>query len=72
MGRYSHALVQLPVGLIPLLFNTCTRQVNANDENAEMSGYLHLWKDRKWKKTWFVLKEKVLYAFKASEVNTDL
>lgn len=47
----------------------CKFKVNASDVSVDMSGYLHLWKDRKWKKTWFVLKQKVLYTFKASEVS---
>ena len=34
-----------------------------------MSGYLKVWKSRKWKKLWFVLKGKALYTFKASEVS---
>lgn len=47
----------------------CKFKVNASDVSVDMSGYLHLWKDRKWKKMWFVLKQKVLYTFKASEVS---
>ena len=43
-------------------------QVNANDEGAQMSGYLHKQiGNRKFKKMWFVLKDHVLYAYKASE-----
>ena len=34
-----------------------------------MSGYLQkLHKGKKWKKMWFVLKDKVLYQFKATQV----
>ena len=34
-----------------------------------MSGYLHkLHKGKKWRKLWFVLKDKVLYQFKATQV----
>lgn len=42
-------------------------QVSANVEDAEMSGYLKMWKNKRWKKMWFVLKGKVLYTYKASE-----
>lgn len=33
-----------------------------------MSGYLKEWKGTKWKKRWYVVKDKALYRFKASEV----
>jgi hypothetical protein len=43
-------------------------RVKANDEGAAMSGYLHQRTGGgKWKKVWFVLKDKVLYIYKASE-----
>ncbi len=48
----------------------CARaQVPANAEDADMSGYLKLWKGNKWKKLWFVLKGKALFTYKASEVS---
>lgn len=43
-------------------------KVSANVEDAEMSGYLKQWTKKRWKKMWFVLKGKVLYTYKASEV----
>ncbi|KAK3595627.1 hypothetical protein CHS0354_009591 [Potamilus streckersoni] len=44
------------------------KEVHANDQGATMSGYLkQLKKSKKWKRFWFVLKDKVLYTFKASE-----
>lgn len=43
---------------------------HASDPDATISGYLHKWhKDKKWKKFWFLMKNNVLYTFKASEVN---
>ena len=44
-------------------------QVAANEENADMSGYLKVWKNKKWKKMWFVVKDKALFTFKASEAS---
>ena len=41
----------------------------ANADDADMSGYLKIWKGTKWKKLWFVLKGKALFIYKASEVN---
>jgi FYVE/RhoGEF/PH domain-containing protein 5/6 len=43
-------------------------QVHANDEGSAMSGYLWVAKNKKWKRLWFVVKGKVLYTYKASEV----
>ena len=43
-------------------------QVHANDEGSDMSGYLWMAKNKKWKRLWFVVKGKVLYTYKASEV----
>ena len=44
-------------------------QVSANAEGALMSGYLHKRARTipKWKKLWFVVKDRVLYIYKASE-----
>jgi FYVE/RhoGEF/PH domain-containing protein 5/6 len=40
----------------------------ANDSGSQMSGWLFRREKRKsWKRFWFVLKEQVLYAYKASE-----
>ncbi|XP_046357623.2 FYVE, RhoGEF and PH domain-containing protein 6-like isoform X4 [Haliotis rufescens] len=44
------------------------KEVRANDEGSVMSGYLRVLKNtKKWKKLWFVVKDKVLYTYKASE-----
>ncbi|CAG0891550.1 unnamed protein product [Darwinula stevensoni] len=43
------------------------REVRANTEEANMSGYLYQKKRANWRKLWFVLKDKVLYAYGASE-----
>lgn len=45
-------------------------QVSANTENSSMSGYLNRSKGSKkqWKRLWFVIKNKVLYTYAASEV----
>ena len=39
----------------------------ANDGGAQMSGYLSRRVRRSWKRNWFVLKDRVLYIYKASE-----
>ena len=44
-------------------------QVRANDLACSMSGNLKVMKGKKWKKYWFLLKDKVLYKYKASEVS---
>ncbi|KAA8580344.1 hypothetical protein FQN60_005879, partial [Etheostoma spectabile] len=43
--------------------------VSANTENSSMSGYLNRSKGNKkqWKRLWFVIKNKVLYTYAASE-----
>lgn len=46
------------------------RQVVANQEGSQMSGYLRFKKGRHgMKKAWFVLKNNVLYSYKASSVS---
>ena len=42
-------------------------RIGANDEGAVISGYLHKQLERgdAWKKMWFVVKEHVLYTYKA-------
>lgn len=68
-----------PVNLIALCFFFVSRilnplalflQVSANTENSSMSGYLNRSKGNKkqWKRLWFVVKNKVLYTYAASEV----
>lgn len=46
------------------------KEVSANTENSSMSGYLQRSKGNKkqWKRLWFVIKNKVLYTYAASEV----
>lgn len=45
------------------------KEVSANTENSSISGYLHRSKGNKkqWKRLWFVIKDKVLYTYAASE-----
>ncbi|XP_072309813.1 FYVE, RhoGEF and PH domain-containing protein 6 [Eucyclogobius newberryi] len=45
------------------------KEVSANTENSSMSGYLNRSKGNKkqWKRLWFVIKDKVLYTYAASE-----
>lgn len=45
------------------------KEVSANTENSSISGYLHRSKGYKkqWKRLWFVIKDKVLYTYAASE-----
>ncbi|KAF7694097.1 FYVE, RhoGEF and PH domain-containing protein 6 [Silurus meridionalis] len=45
------------------------KEVSANTENSSMSGYLQRAKGYKkpWKRLWFVIKNKVLYTYAASE-----
>lgn len=49
-------------------------QVSANTEDSTMSGYLYRSKGSKkpWKHLWFVIKNKVLYTYAASEVRRTL
>ncbi|KAH9522487.1 FYVE, RhoGEF and PH domain-containing protein 6 [Dermatophagoides farinae] len=43
-------------------------EVQANDSNALIAGWLHRYAQKKgWKRYWFVIKNMVLYTFKASE-----
>lgn len=44
------------------------KEVSANDQAACMSGYLYKWqKGRKWKRMWYLIKDKVLFSFKATQ-----
>lgn len=43
------------------------QEVPANDLGSSMSGYLHQWWKRAWKRQWFVIKDHVLYIYRASE-----
>ncbi|XP_057365372.1 FYVE, RhoGEF and PH domain-containing protein 5-like [Daphnia carinata] len=42
-------------------------EVPANDAGSQISGYLSRRARRSWKRNWFVLKDRVLYIYKASE-----
>lgn len=43
-------------------------KISANSEGAQVSGYLkRKQKNTKWKRCWFVLKDRVLYTYRASE-----
>lgn len=42
-------------------------EVTANDTGSQMSGWLLKRKKNSWKRYWFVLKDQVLYVYKASE-----
>merc|ERR1712142_911208 len=42
-------------------------KLSANAEESQMSGYLKQKKGSRWKTNWFVLKDRVLYTYKASE-----
>ncbi|GIX86229.1 FYVE, RhoGEF and PH domain-containing protein 6 [Caerostris extrusa] len=43
------------------------KEVCANDQGSTISGYLQKRIGKSWKKDWFVVKDKVLYEYKASE-----
>lgn len=43
------------------------KEVTANDSGSQLSGWLYRRGKRSWKRLWFVLKEQVLYVYKASE-----
>ncbi|KAJ8245318.1 hypothetical protein GJAV_G00269500 [Gymnothorax javanicus] len=65
-GKFSSVLIasrkqkKIPAAL---------KEVSANTENSSMSGYLLRSKGnrKQWKKLWFVIKNKVLYTYAASE-----
>jgi len=43
-------------------------KISANSEGSQVSGYLkRKQKNTKWKRCWFVLKDRVLYTYRASE-----
>ena len=43
-------------------------KLSANSEGSQVSGYLRKkQKNMKWKRCWFVLKDRVLYTYRASE-----
>lgn len=60
---------------VGLCFRNCCKtfvsyQVCANDQGSTISGYLHKKTGKSWKRDWFVVKDKVLYEYKASEVSS--
>jgi len=49
------------------LGNHIPQRLKPNAEESQMSGYLKQKKGSRWKSNWFVLKDRVLYTYKASE-----
>lgn len=43
------------------------KEVSATDDDITIKGYLQHKEKRSWKRMWFVVKDKVLYTYKASE-----
>lgn len=41
--------------------------MSATDEDITIKGYLQYKEKKSWKRMWFVVKDKVLYTYKASE-----
>lgn len=48
------------------------KEVGANDTESSAKGYLYFKTKKGWKKQWFVIKDKVLYRYKASEVSLSV
>ncbi|NXW77772.1 FGD6 protein, partial [Hirundo rustica] len=65
----STVLQSIPSGRKPKKIPAALKEVSANTEDSTMSGYLHRSKGSKkpWKHLWFVIKNKVLYTYAASE-----
>lgn len=42
-------------------------QVSASDASAQMSGYLRMLVRRSWRRGWFVLKDRVIYEYRAPQ-----
>ena len=58
------------VRYVPQKLRVAANGAHANDDDGsmQMCGYLKKrLRNAKWKRMWFVLKDRVLYAFKASE-----
>ena len=54
--------------ILQSLFSPQRLQLGANSEGSQMSGYLRRRRrGQRWKRAWFVLKDRVLYTYKASE-----
>ncbi|NWR32865.1 FGD6 protein, partial [Tachuris rubrigastra] len=65
----STVLHSIPSGRKQKKIPAALKEVSANAEDSTMSGYLHRSKGSKkpWKHLWFVIKNKVLYTYAASE-----
>ncbi|NXE88377.1 FGD6 protein, partial [Menura novaehollandiae] len=65
----STVLQSIPSGRKQKKIPAALKEVSANTEDSTMSGYLHRSKGSKkpWKQLWFVIKDKVLYTYAASE-----
>ncbi|XP_017936299.2 FYVE, RhoGEF and PH domain-containing protein 6 [Manacus vitellinus] len=65
----STVLHSIPSGRKQKKIPAALKEVSANTEDSTMSGYLHRSKGSKkpWKHLWFVIKNKVLYTYAASE-----
>ncbi|XP_014445749.1 FYVE, RhoGEF and PH domain-containing protein 6 isoform X3 [Tupaia chinensis] len=65
----SSVLHSIPSGRKQKKIPAALKEVSANTEDSSMSGYLYRSKGHKkpWKHLWFVIKNKVLYTYAASE-----
>ncbi|KAL1775074.1 FYVE, and PH domain-containing 6 [Sigmodon hispidus] len=65
----SSVLHSIPSGRKQKKIPAALKEVSANTEDSTMSGYLYRSKGNKkpWKHLWFVIKNKVLYTYAASE-----
>ncbi|KAM8776801.1 FYVE, RhoGEF and PH domain-containing protein 6 isoform 2-T2 [Rhynchonycteris naso] len=65
----SSVLQSIPSGRKQKKIPAALKEVSANTEDSSMSGYLYRSKGNKkpWKHLWFVIKNKVLYTYAASE-----
>ncbi|XP_053518254.1 FYVE, RhoGEF and PH domain-containing protein 6 isoform X1 [Artibeus jamaicensis] len=65
----SSVLQSIPSGRKQKKIPAALKEVSANTEDSSMSGYLYRSKGNKkpWKHFWFVIKNKVLYTYAASE-----
>ncbi|XP_048214085.1 FYVE, RhoGEF and PH domain-containing protein 6 isoform X2 [Perognathus longimembris pacificus] len=65
----SSVLLSIPPGRRQKKIPAALKEVSANTEDSSMSGYLYRSKGNKktWKHLWFVIKNKVLYTYAASE-----
>uniref|UniRef100_G1SMA0 FYVE, RhoGEF and PH domain containing 6 n=1 Tax=Oryctolagus cuniculus TaxID=9986 RepID=G1SMA0_RABIT len=70
----SSVLHSIPSGRKQKKIPAALKEVSANTEDSSMSGYLYRSKGNKkpWKHLWFVIKNKVLYTYAASEVDRSI